>query len=145
MSIFHKCSNDSCGSSLVSLEVFSPAQILLIVQTTAIRHLAFPFSPIAIFLHSGIWKLIYLFFLLFSALYLVNPCILVYSCFGSLVCSLPLCLFTLFSDLPCFLFKSAIASFLSSDYSILSASSLYSITIQSVLFLLFFIILEPSI
>ena len=58
----------------------------------------------------------------------------------------PSLFFTLFSDIPyCFLFKSTILSFLFSYYSILSASSLYSITIQSVLFQLFFIFLEPSI
>ena len=52
----------------------------------------------------------------------------------------------LFPDLSCFLFKSAILSFLFSYYSVLSASLLCSITIiQSVLFLLVFIFLDPSI
>ena len=51
----------------------------------------------------------------------------------------------LFSDLRyCFLSKSAILSFLFSYFSILAASPLCSITIQPVLFLLFFIFLEPS-
>ena len=38
---FRKCG--SCGSSLLSLEVFSPAQILLIVQTNSIMPLIFSF------------------------------------------------------------------------------------------------------
>ena len=45
------------------------------------------------------------------------------------------CLFTLFSNLPCFLFKSVILSFLFLYYSILSASPLCCITLQSVLLL----------
>ena len=39
---------DSCVSSLVSLAVYSPAQILLIVQTTAICH-SFFFLPFFLF------------------------------------------------------------------------------------------------
>ena len=39
----------SCGSWLVSLEVFSPAQILLIMQTTAIRHSFFLSSLFSFF------------------------------------------------------------------------------------------------
>ena len=42
----------SCGYSLKSLEVFSAAQILLIVQRTTIRHSVFSFSPFSIFVHS---------------------------------------------------------------------------------------------
>ena len=45
----HLCG--SCSSSLVSLEIFSPAQILLIVQTTAIHCWFFLSSPFSIFLH----------------------------------------------------------------------------------------------
>ena len=48
----------SCGSSLVSLEVFSPAQILLILQTTTIRHWFFLCSFFSIFLHP-IFHLLY--------------------------------------------------------------------------------------
>ena len=106
----------SCGSSLVSVE--SPAQILLmlIVQTTAIRHSIFYFSSFSMFIQSRISK------------------------------SIVICLFTLFSDLPyCFLFKSVILFFLFSCYSLLSASPLCSIPIQPVLFLLVFILLDPSI
>ena len=73
----------------------------------------------------------------FSALYLVHPSILFYSSFCSLFCSLPLCLFTLFTDPPyCFLFKSSI-SFLFSYDSVLCVSPLCSVTIQSVHFLSF--------
>ena len=82
----------------------------------------------------------------FSALYLVHPSsILFYS--SSIPYSVSsLCLFTFFSDLPyCFLFKSVILYFLFSCYSNLSASPLCSITIQSVLFLLVFIFLDPTI
>ena len=43
-----------CGSSLVSLEVFSQAQILLMVQTTAICHSNFYFSS---FFISLFWNL----------------------------------------------------------------------------------------
>ena len=100
----------SCSFSLVSLEVFSPAQILLIVQTTAIRH-SFFFLPY--FLFSSPWNL--------KTFFLSSFC------------------FFLCSTLSCFLFESAFLSFLFSYYSILCASSLCSITIQSVLFLLFVI------
>ena len=65
----------------------------------------------------------------FSALYLIHPSILFCFSFCFLFCP-PLCLFTLFSNLPyCFLFKSAILSFLFSYNSFLSFSSLCSITI----------------
>ena len=74
------------------------------------------------------------------------PSTLFYSSSYSLFCFLPLCLFNLFSDVPyCFFFKSVILSFLFSYCSVLSASPLCSITIQSVLFLLVFIFLDPSI
>ena len=73
--------------------------------------------------------------------------ILLFSTLRSIPCSFfSLCLFTLFSDLPYhFLFKTFIISFLFSYYSVLSASPLCSITIQSALFLLVFIFLDPSI
>ena len=45
----------SCSSSLVSLEVFSLAQILFIVQATAIRCSVFLFSPF--FYFSSLWNL----------------------------------------------------------------------------------------
>ena len=122
----------------MSLEVISPAQILLIVQTTAINHSNFSFSS---FYNSLFWNLEIcsnLFLLFFSALYLVHPSILFYSSFCFLLCFLPLYLFTLFSNLTyCFLFKSAVLFF---RFSLSMTLSLCSITIQSVLFLL-----EPSI
>ena len=71
--------------------------------------------------------------------------------FDSTLLSIPcsvfsLCLFTLFSDLPYgFLFKSVILSFVFPYYSVLSASPLCSVPIQSVLFLLVFILLDTSI
>ena len=73
--------------------------------------------------------------------------ILLFSTLLSIPCSVfSLCLFALFSDLPyCFLFKSVILSFLFSYYSVLSASPLCSVPIQSVLFLLVFILLDTSI
>ena len=43
-----------CGSLLASLEVFSPAHILWIVQTTALRHSDFSFFSFSVFLCSGI-------------------------------------------------------------------------------------------
>ena len=107
----------SCGSSLVSLEVFSPAQILLIVQTTAIRHSFFLSSLFSIFFTLEFKKLFFSQFLLFFSVF--------------------------FSTLSCFLFESAFLSFLFSYLSILSASPLCSITTQSVLFLLFTIFQSP--
>ena len=120
----------SCGSSLVSLEVISPAQILLVVQNTAIRQPNFYFSS---FYSPLFWNLeicfhlfLYLFFpVFFSALYLIHPSILFYFSFCSLFCFLPLCLLTLSSNISdCCLFKSAILSFLSSYNFVLSASPL---------------------
>ena len=102
----------------MSLEVISPAQILLIIQTAAICHSNISFSS---FHNSLFWNLkicshlfLYLFFpVFFSALYLIHPSILFCYSFCSLFCFLSLCLFTLCSDVSyCFLFKSAILSFL---------------------------------
>ena len=89
-------------------------------------------------------------FLLFSPVFYSALCpfhpILFDCSFYSLFCFLPLFIHFFYSDLPyCFLFKSVIPSFLFSFYSVLSASPLCSITIQSVLFLLVFIFLDPSI
>ena len=107
--------------------------------------LYFYFSSFSMFIRSRISKLVVIcsccsfllsifFILLFSTL-LSIPC----SVFS-------LCLFTLFSDLPYgFLFKSVILSFVFSYYSVLSASPLCSVPIQSVLFLLVFILLDTSI
>ena len=78
----------SCGSSLVSLEVFSPAQILLIVQKSAIRH-SFFFLP---------------FFLFFFTVEFKN-------CFFSQF----LLFFSVFFSALSFLFKSAVLSFLSAS------------------------------
>ena len=106
-----------CGSSLVSLEVFCSAQILLIVQITIIRHSVFFF---VLFLYiSSFWNLeicSYRFHLSFPVFFFCSlSCPPFYSflfffLFPVLFCFL--CLFTLFSGLPfCFLFKSAILSF----------------------------------
>ena len=102
----------SCGSSLVSLEVFSPAQILLIVQTTDIRHSSFLSSLFSNFFILEFKKLLF-----FSHYFLFSS--------------------EFFLALSCFLFKSASLLFLFSYYSILLASSFCSITIQFVLCLLF--------
>ena len=104
----------------------------------SLRFFFFLFFYISLFWNLEICFYLFLLFFLvfFSALYLVHP-ILFYSSFCSLFCLFTLCLFTLFSDLPyCFLFKSAILSFLFPYYSILPASPLCYITVQSVLFLL---------
>ena len=88
--------------------------------------------------------------LLFFAVF-ISPLHSFYRVLFSTLLSIPfsvffLYLFTLFSDLPyCFLFKSVILSFLFSYYSVLSASPLCSVPIQSVLFLLVFIILDTSV
>ena len=100
----------------------SPAQILLIVQTTAIRHSIFYFSSFSMFLP-----------VFFFALYLFHP-ILFYSSFYSLFCFLPLFLHFIFWSPLLFSYP----FFLFSYYSILSTSPLCSITIQSVLFVQFF-------
>ena len=131
----------------VSWGIF-PVQILLIVQTTAIRHSIFYFSSFSIFLQSRISKSVICSFCSFLWPFLLSIfSILFLSTLLSIPCSVfSLSLFTIFSDLPyCFLFKHAILSFLFSYYSILSAPPWYSITIQSVLFLLVFIFLDPSI
>ena len=60
----------SCSSSLVSLEVFSPAQILFIVQTIVIRHSVF----------------LYFFILEFRNLLLSVPSVLFCLLFCSLAC-----------------------------------------------------------
>ena len=138
-----------CSSSLVSLKGILPSTYL--VDRADISYTSLSFSFLLFFYNSLLQNLEISSFLLFfpeffSALYLVHTSILFYSSFCSLFCFLPLCLFTLFSDLPyCFLFKSAILSFLFSYYTILPASPLCSITIQSAFFLLFLIFLEASI
>ena len=131
----------------VSWGIF-PVQILLIVQTTAIRHSIFYFSSFSIFLQFRISESVICSFCSFLWPFLLSIfSILFLSTLLSIPCSVfSLSLFTIFSDLPyCFLFKPVILSFLFSYYSILSASPWYSITIQSVLFLLVFIFLDPPI
>ena len=127
----------------------SPAKILLVVQTSAIRHSIFYFSSFSMFIQSRISKSVVICsFCSFLCPFLLSILsILLFSTLLSVLCSVfSLCLFTLFSDLPyCFLFKSVILSFLFSYHSVLSASPLCSIAIQSVLFLLVFIFLVPSI
>ena len=109
--------------------------------------LYFYFSSFSMFIQSKILKLVVIcsccsFLFLLSIFF-----ILLFSTLLSIPCSVfSLCLFSLFSDLPYgFLFKSVILSFLFSYYSVLSASPLCSVPIQSVLFLLVFIILDTSI
>ena len=126
----------------------SPAQILLIMQTTAIRHSIIHFSFFSMFLQSRISKsAIYSFCSVLCSFLLPIFSILFFSCLLSIPCSVfSLRLFTLFCDLPyCFLFKYVMLSFLFSYCSILSASPLYSITIPSFLFLLVFTFIDPSI
>ena len=133
----------SCVSSAIS-----PAQILLIVQTTAIRHSIFYFSSFSMFLQSRISKSVIRSFWSFLCSFLLSIfSILLFSALLSISYSFfSLCLLTLISGLPyLFLLKPVILSFLFSYYSILSPSPLCSITIQSVLFLLVFIFLDPSI
>ena len=131
----------------MSLEVLSPAEVLLIVQTTAIRHSVFSFCPLLYFFILEFKNL--LLSVLFCALFYslsFHPSTLFSSSFCFLFCSLPLCLFNLFSNIPYyFIFKSAVLSFLFSYYSILSAYPLCFTIIQSDLFLLFLISLEPSV
>ena len=127
----------------------SPAQNLLIMQTTAIRHSIFYFSSFSVFIQSRILKSVAICFfcsmLFFSPLYFFDPT-LFYSSFYSLFCFLYLFIhFIFWSPL---LFSSPICypffSFFS-YYSVLPTSPLYSIPIKSVLFLLVVIFLDPSI
>ena len=71
----------------------SPAQIFVIVLTTAIRHSVFYFSSFSMFIQSRISKSVvicsFCSFLFFSPLYLFHPT-LFYSSFYSLFCFLPL-------------------------------------------------------
>ena len=128
---------------------FSPTQILLIVQATTIHHSILYFSSFSMFIQSRILKSVVICsFCSFLCSFLLSIfSILLFSTLVSIPCSVfSLYLFTLMSDLPyCFLFKSVIPSFLFPYYSVLSASPLSSITIQSVLFLLVVIFLDPSI
>ena len=97
--------------------------------------LYFYFSSFSMFIQSRISKLVVICsccsFLFFPPICLFDSTLL------SIPCSVfSLCLFTLFSDLPYgFLFKSVILSFVFPYYSVLSASPLCSVPIQSVLFL----------
>ena len=109
--------------------------------------LYFYFSSFSMFIRSRISKLVVICsccsFLFFPPIFFI----LLFSTLLSIPCSVfSLCLFSLFSDLPYgFLFKSVILSFVFSYYSVLSASPLCSVPIQSVLFLLVFILLDTSI
>ena len=89
---YYILSGGSCSSSLVSLEVFSPAQILSIVQTTATRH----------------WFFISSFFLFFFTLKFKRLFFL--SSFYSLLCSFLLYL-AFFSNLLSFYFSFPITLF----------------------------------
>ena len=140
---------DSCDSSLVSLEVFPQDKSCWIVQTTAIRHSIF-ISPLFLCLSIYNFKIsCYLFLLFFPVL----SCYLSFSSYSFLLFFLFLVLFCpsvyslyfLISLAYGFLFKSVILSFVFSCYFVMSASPLCSVPIQSVLFLLVFILLDTSI
>ena len=140
----------SCWFWFVSLEVFSLAHILLILQTSTLRQSIFLLSSFSVFLYSGIQKPVLIFsFYSFLCSFLLStlPIIPFFHTVLPVPCSIfPLCLFSLFLDPPfCFIFKSAILSFLFFYYYILSAVPFSTINIQSLPFLLFFIILESSI
>ena len=139
----------SCSSSLVSLEVFSQHK-----SCWSCRQLLY----VTLFFISPLF--LCLFNLEFQNLLLSVPSVLSCVLFCSL--SFPSYSFLLFFLFPVLFspsvyslyflislivlyFKSVILSFLFSSYSVLSASPLYSITIQSVLFLLVFIFLDPPI
>ena len=124
----------------------SPSQILLIVQTTAIYHSYFSFFTM--FIQPKILKSIvicaFCSFLFFSPLHLFDPT-LFYSSFYSLFYFLPLFIHFIFWSPLLFSFQICYPFFSLSYYSVLSASPLCSIPIQSVLFLLVFIFLDHSI
>ena len=126
----------------------SPAQILLIMQTTAIHHSIFYFSSFSMFTQSRISKSIvicsFCSFFFFYPLYHFHPT-LFYSSFYSLFCFLPVYSLYFLISLIVFFQICYPLFFLFSYYSILPASPLCSIPIQSVLFLLVFILLDPSI
>ena len=133
----------SCSSSLLSRGIH-PSTNLVDCEDNCYTSLSFFF--LLFFYISSFWNLEICCSVLF-VLSCVLFCYLSFPYFYSFLLSIPcsvfsLCLFTLFSDLLyCFLFN----YFPISYYSILSASPLCSIIIiQSVLFLLFFIILDPS-
>ena len=118
--------------------------------TTAIPHSdsIFYFSSFSMFIQSRISKSVvicsFCSFLLFSPLYLFHPT-LFYSSFYSLFCFLPLFIHFIFWSPLLFSFQICYPFFSLSYYSVLSASPLGSIPIQSVLFLLVVILLDPSI
>ena len=110
----------SCQRSLWFLRFFtcvswgvSSAQILLIVQTTAIRHSIFYFSSFSMFIQSRISKSIvicsFCSFLFFSPDYLFHPT-LFYSFFYSLFFFLPV--YSLYFLIPLIVFFSNLLSFL---------------------------------
>ena len=116
----------------------SPAQILLIVQTTAIRHSIFYFSSFSMFIQSRISKSVVICLSFLS-------CVLFCSSFFSLFCFLPLFIHFIFWSLLLFFFQICYP-FFSLFLLLCSVSSLLcSITIQSVLFLLVFIFSDLSI
>ena len=95
----------------------SPAQILLIVQTTAICHSIFYFSSFYLCLFNLEFQNLLLSVLsvlscvLFCSLSFFHPTPF-YSSFYSLFCFLPLFIHFIFRTLYCFLFKSVILTFL---------------------------------
>ena len=146
------CTYPSCCAILAILHLcllrYFPSANLVDRADNCYMSLCFYFSSFSMFIQSRISKSVAICsccsFLFFPPVYLVHPT-LFYSSFYSLFCFLPLFIH-LFSDLPYgFLFKSVILSFLFSYYSVLSASPLCSVPIQSVLFLLVFILLDTSV
>ena len=93
----------SCGSSFVSLEVFSLAQISLVVQTTVIRHSVF----FLLFYISSLWNLKIRSYLFSSVFFSALSCSSIYTFYCFLFCSLSLVIH-FNSDFPWFIFKSAV-------------------------------------
>ena len=115
-----------CDSLLVSLEVFSPAQTLFIMQTSAIHHSVFCFSSFSILLYSGIFTNLFLSvpsdlssFLCYFLLFILSILLFFFTILSvpcSVFCLSVYSLYFLISH--CFLFKSThILSFLFSYYS----------------------------
>ena len=126
----------------------SPAQILLIVQTTAIRHSIFYFSSFSMFIQSRISKSVvicsFCSFLLFSSsLSFPSYSFLLFFLFLVLF---PHSVYWLYFLISLIVFFSNLLSLFSlSYYSVLPASPLCSISIQFVPFLLVVILLDLSI
>ena len=126
----------------------SPAQILLIVQTTAICHSIF-ISPLFLCLSNLEFQNLLLSVPSVPSCYFPPLCLfhptLFYSSFYSLFCFLPLFIRFIFWSSLLFSFHICYPLFSLSYCSVLSASPLCTVPIQSVLFLLVVILLDLSI